>query len=83
MPEDIRRKALLNICRILKVEGIDSIKVLSALQKENFVDMEDCLQEECAMSISADYIVIRNIKDFATSKIPAIMPDEFLTKILK
>lgn len=83
MPEDVRRKALLDVCRILKVEGIDSVKILSALQKEDFVDMEDCLQEECAMAISADYIVTRNIKDFAASEIPAIMPDEFLSKVLK
>lgn len=83
MSEDNRRKALLNICRILKVEGIDSVKILSALRNKDFADMEDCLQEECAMSIAADYIVTRNVKDFSTSEIPAIMPDEFLEKILK
>lgn len=83
MPEEDRREVLLDICCILKVEKIDSIKLLSALQNRNFTDMEDCLQEECAVAVAADYIVTRNIKDFETSRIPAIMPDEFLRKFNK
>lgn len=83
MPEDSRRKVLLDICQILKIEGIDSVKIRSALQNGDFTDMEDCLQEECAMSVAADYIVTRNIRDYVTSEIPAIMPDEFLAKLSK
>ena len=30
------------------------------------------------LAISADYIVTRNTKDFASSRVPAILPDEFL-----
>ena len=54
--------------------------LLSALDNEYFSDFEDCLQEECAVAISADYIVTRNTKDFASSRVPAILPDEFLEK---
>lgn len=75
-----RREALKDICQIVKVEGIDSFKILSALDNEDFSDFEDCLQEECAVAISADYIVTRNAKDFASSRVPAILPDEFLKK---
>ena len=60
--------------------GIDSFKILSALDNEKFEDFEDCLQEECAVAIAADYIITRNIKDFSSSRIPAILPDEFLKK---
>ena len=78
MTKEERKEALKDICQIVKVEGIDSFKILSALDNENFSDFEDCLQEECAAAISADYIITRNTKDFASSRVPAILPDEFL-----
>lgn len=78
MTKGERREALKNICQIVKVEGIDSFKIISALNNEDFGDFEDCLQEECAVSVSAAYIITRNIKDFAVSRIPAMLPDEFL-----
>ena len=33
---------------------------------------------QCALSLRADYIVTRNVKDFAVSDIPAVTPEEFL-----
>ena len=80
MTKEERKEALRDICQIVKVEGIDSFKILSALENEYFSDFEDCLQEECAVAISADYIVTRNTKDFTSSRVPAILPDEFLEK---
>ncbi len=80
MKKEERREALKNICQIVKVEGIDSFKITSALDNESFGDFEDCLQEECAVSISADYIITRNTKDFISSRIPVILPNEFLEK---
>ena len=80
MTKEERRAALKDICRIVKVEGIDSFKIISALDNEDFSDFEDCLQEECAAAVSADYIVTRNTKDFISSRIPAILPDEFLER---
>ena len=62
------------------MEGIDSFKIISALDNEDFSDFEDCLLEECAVAVSADYIVTRNTKDFASSRVPAILPDEFLER---
>ena len=80
MTKEERKEALKDICQIVKVEGIDTFKILSALDNEHFSDFEDCLQEECAVAISADYIVTRNTKDFASSRVPAILPDGFLEK---
>ncbi len=80
MTREERREALKDICQIVKVEGIDSFKIFSALDNEDFSDFEDGLQEECAVAISADYIVTRNAKDFTLSRIPVILPDEFLKK---
>lgn len=76
-----RRKVLIGFCSLLTVVGIDKEKLVAALENEDFSDVEDCLQTECAKSCGADYIVTRNVKDFQNSVIPAIMPDEFLKLI--
>ena len=80
---DDRRAVLMNLCDILTVVGVDSVKIISALQNSEFSDLEDCLQDERAAGIKADYIVTRNIKDFENSSVTAILPDEFLSIIEK
>ena len=62
-------------CADGKING----KLLAGLENEDFSDFEDCLQMECAKSYGADYIVTRNISDYATSEIKAIEPKEYLT----
>ena len=76
-----RRKLLLGITAFLKVTGVTHDKVREALSREDFKDFEDCLQDECADTISADYIVTRNISDYVKSKVVAIEPEEFLMRI--
>ena len=76
-----RRKLLLNILDLLQVADADHESVRNALQREDFSDFEDCLQDECAKQIHANYIVTRNTNDFSTSDIPAVIPDDLL-KIL-
>ncbi len=78
MTEEERREMLLNLCDIFAIEGIDSAKIVAALKNSAFKDLEDCLQSDCAKRIRADYIVTRNIKDFAISEVPAILPEDFL-----
>lgn len=51
LSEDERREVLLGLCQILKVEGLDHLKILSALYKRDFSDFEDCLQAECAAAV--------------------------------
>lgn len=73
-----RREVLSNLCSIFDVEGIDKTKLLSGLANEDFSDFEDCLQMECAKSYGASYIVTRNVADYSTSEIKAIMPKDYL-----
>lgn len=49
---------------------------------KDFKDFEDCLQDRCADSVGAEYIIPRNIMDFANSKVQAILPEDLL-RILK
>ena len=78
---DDRRAVLINLCDILMVEGVDSAKVMSALRNSRFEDLEDCLQDECAIAVKADYIVTRNTKDFQNATVAAILPEELLKMI--
>lgn len=73
-----RRNLLLELLDLLQVTGADHKHVKNALQRESFSDFEDCLQDECAKQIRADYIVTRNITDFSTSDIPAVTPEDML-----
>ena len=79
LPEEARRIVVKNLFNILAVEGIDRMKLLSALNNMSILDFEDALQEECAISSISDYIITRNIKDFANSRIKAVTPKEFLS----
>ena len=44
-------------------------------------DFEDAVQSATAESVHADYIITRNLKDFAQSKVMAFMPTGLLEKI--
>lgn len=56
----------------------DDLKKAAAL---NFADYEDALQAAAAVRIGADYIVTRNVKDFAESKVKAVLPKELFEKL--
>jgi len=73
-----RRNLLLNLCRLFSVEGIDQSTIESAIQNESFDDFEDALQEECANSFGAEYIITRNPSDFKQSSVPPISPGDFI-----
>lgn len=76
-PHD-RRNILKSLFTIFSVESIDREKLLSALDNNDFADFEDSLQEECAITFSADYIITRNEKDFEKSRITAVTPEKFI-----
>lgn len=75
-PDELR-EILLRLCKIFTVEAIDLSKLIAALSNRDFSDFEDCLQTQCALNVCADYIVTRNVKDFAASEIPAVTPEQF------
>jgi len=76
-----RKKLLINLCEFIEVAGIQKKQVINALIDEAFDDFEDSLQVECARLVNADYIITRNISDFLSSPIPAILPEDFLKKM--
>ena len=73
-----RRELLVSLCSVFDIEGIDKTKLLAGLYNEEFSDFEDCLQMECAKAYGAEYIVTRNIDDFKSSEIKAVLPKDYL-----
>jgi predicted nucleic acid-binding protein len=48
----------------------------------NMPDFEDAIIAATALRETAEYIITRNIKDFAQSPIPTITPSDFLEKFI-
>jgi len=78
VPEDKRREWLADICSFLQVVGTSHEEVIKAVKMEEFKDFEDCLQDKCAKSAGAEYIITRNVDDFKNSDIAAILPEDLL-----
>lgn len=76
--QEERRKSIKNLCEIFRISNLSAEKIISAIDNEQFLDFEDCLQEECAVAETVDYIVTRNLADFKLSRVQVIEPDEFL-----
>lgn len=57
---------------------IDKEKLISGLTNEEFSDFEDCLHMECAKSFGANYIITRNVADYASSEIMALEPKDYI-----
>ncbi len=77
-----RRRLIKNLCDVFYISALNVEKIKSAIENEDFEDFEDCLQEECAVEVMADYIVTRNPNDYKNSRIKIIQPNEFI-KLLK
>lgn len=82
IPEDRRRQWIIDICSFLRVAGVSHEEVVKAVKMKDFKDFEDCLQDRCASSVGAEYIITRNTMDFVNSQVQAISPEDFL-KILE
>lgn len=52
--------------------------IQSALKNNKFKDFEDSLQYYSAISMEADIIITRDLKDFKFAKITVMTPNEFL-----
>ena len=74
-----RRKNLRDICTIFSVASASQTEIIDAIEKDSFVDFEDCLQEQCAVEEVADYIVTRNPDDYIESRVKVIQPDELVS----
>jgi len=76
--QEERRKFIRNLCEIFRISDLSAEKIMSAIDNEQFSDFEDCLQEECAVAETVDYIVSRNLADFKQSRVKVVEPDEFM-----
>ncbi len=76
-----RKNFLYYLSQITEIVGVDKYKIFSALNNNAFADFEDSVQNECAKSFFADYVVTRNIKDFINGTVKPISPDDFLKLI--
>jgi predicted nucleic-acid-binding protein len=76
-----RKRMLLDLCDFIDVIGIQKKQIIDALNDNEFTDLEDRIQFECAQVINANYIITRNITDFPHSPIPVILPEDFLNII--
>ena len=79
--DEERRNYLLSLFELFDVVSIDKNRLVAALEKSDFKDFEDCLQGECACAINADYIITRNAKDFESSMVKVLTPEEFLENL--
>lgn len=81
-PSD-RRKWMKKILEITRVAGASHEAVLKAIDMENFKDLEDCLQDRCAESVDAQYIITNNVKNFKESTVRSISAKDFCTLFVK
>ena len=58
-----------------------NISDLSHAAELNWDDYEDAVQSVTAERVHADYIITRNVKDFAKSKVIAFTPSELIARI--
>lgn len=72
------RIAFNKLLYVFDVTGLNKQDMLSAVNNESFLDLEDSMQHQSAIASDLDYIVTRNCKDFEKSSIPAITPEDFL-----
>ena len=77
MPHDLLINKLDLFCQICEPTIVDSSIVKQAL-RSSFTDFEDAMQYYSAMKAKVDFIITRNGKDFALSKIPVMTASEYL-----
>ena len=73
-PTDEKKKLLQLLISRNEIISEDKKDILSFIKNENWSDLEDGLQMQCAENCKLDYIITRNLDDFANSPIPAISP---------
>ncbi len=76
---DTARAWLDNLCQVLLVASASHDQVQDAIANKDFKDFEDCLVDQCARNVAADYIITANIRDFSSSSTAVITPTEFLS----
>jgi len=68
---------LKNFLNVAKIAAVSEDEINKALELE-WSDFEDAVQYSTALLSQMDYIITRNAKDFKSSEVPAISPEDFL-----
>ncbi len=68
-----------DLLQLFEVSGVDRAIIMAALQSD-MNDFEDAIQSETALVNRIDFTITRNGKDLIKSKIPALTPNDFITK---
>ena len=76
------KEAMKNMLKVFIPATVTDSHIYQALDLE-WSDFEDSVQYIVGESVSADYIVTRNIQDFSSSSIPAVTPEDFIKTITK
>ena len=76
-----RKELLYGVCLVLDIPAITQHHAIAALTDNKFPDFEDGMIAKCAEENECDYIITRDTKDFAASRIPVVTPREFLDKM--
>jgi predicted nucleic-acid-binding protein len=71
------REVLTTLLSKLQVAAVTDAVIREALSA-NFPDFEDAVTHAAARTVSADAILTRNLKDFRTGTISAILPETWL-----
>ncbi|MCI8469114.1 MAG: PIN domain-containing protein [Eggerthellaceae bacterium] len=64
----------------LRFVGVSPDDVTAALAQK-WPDFEDCLVAHCARKVNADYLITRNVKDFARSSVRALTPEQLFAEL--
>jgi predicted nucleic acid-binding protein len=78
---DITRTTLLKLKTLVQIIPLDEKAIILSLNDKSFPDFEDGLQYYAAITINADAIITRNLKDFINSTIPAMNAKSFLATL--
>ena len=82
VPAFVKKTKLCTLKSIVKV--LPSLpEHVDAMLESSFPDVEDALQLLSAKEGGCDLIVTRDLEDFRLSDIPAISPEDFLSRILE
>lgn len=76
------RKILDTLSLIFTIVDLKSEDLRKAAEM-SFKDYEDAVQSACALRMKTDYIITRNSRDFAGSRVEAMTPSEFLRRLMR
>ena len=73
------RSFLAELLDFVEVPPTGTVDAIGAM-KFPMRDLEDALQASAALNFQADYVISRNARDYKGSPVPAMTPEEYLSR---